>query len=136
MNQNNKTINEKANFDKAMDEADAVFVKQREELWNKNSKSDQLELFCHVVSKLTKAELHDKRSYRGVLYTEFGFGPESYGAAQLSGFLELHNSIYPDGLETMKVMQEGLALYGIEITEEEIQAKFDAKHNVIRKTKP
>lgn len=119
---------------KAIQEADAIFIKKREELWNKLSPSDRLELFCHVVSKLTKAELHDRISYRGVLYEEFGFGPESYVAAQLSGFLELHNSIYPDGLKTMKVMQEGLSLYGFEATEEEIQAKFDAKHNIIRKT--
>lgn len=122
------------NHDKAMKEAESVFLKKREELWDSLGKENQLEIFCHVIEKLTKAELHDKRSYRGILYTEFGFGPEAYGAAQLSGFLSLHNSIYPEGLQTLETIQKGLKLYGIEATEEEIQKKLDDEYGVIRKT--
>ena len=122
------------NHDKSMKEAETIFLKKRQELWDSLGKEKQLEIFCHVIEKLTKAELHDKRSYRGVLYTEFGFGPEAYGAAQLSGFLELHNSIYPEGLKTIETIQEGLKLYGIEATEDEIQKRLDVEYGVIRKT--
>jgi hypothetical protein len=112
-------------YAKALQEADAIFIKKREDLWNSFTKDEQIELFCHVTSKLKKAELDDRRSYRGVLYSEFGFGPEAYGAAQLSGFLELHNCIYPDGLEEIENIQSALKLFGIEATEEEILERIE-----------
>jgi hypothetical protein len=55
---------------------------------------EQLWAFCAVVEKLCRGELDEKRSYRGVLYQTFGWGPEAYSAAQHAGFLGLHNSIY------------------------------------------
>lgn len=55
---------------------------------------EQLWAFCSIVEKLCKGELDDRRSYRGVLYETFGWGPEAYAAAQHAGFLGLHNSIY------------------------------------------
>lgn len=55
---------------------------------------EQLWAFCAVVEKLSKGELDENRSYRGILYDTFGWGPESYAAAQHAGFLGLHNSIY------------------------------------------
>lgn len=62
--------------------------------WNSLSKDDQLKAFCSVISRLYKAELVDRGSYRYALYNIFGFGPESYIQAQLSGFLTLHNAIW------------------------------------------
>jgi hypothetical protein len=73
----------------------AQVEKSNMEFWNSMSKEDQLKAFCAVVSKIAKAELDDRRSYRGVLYDEFQFGPESYIPAQISGYLDLHNSIVP-----------------------------------------
>mgnify|MGYP006919620434 CR=1 FL=1 len=55
---------------------------------------EQLWAFCAVVEKLCKGELDEKRSYRGILYGTFGWGPEAYATAQHAGFLGLHNSIY------------------------------------------
>ena len=55
---------------------------------------EQLWAFCSIVEKLCRGELDEHRSYRGILYDTFGWGPESYAAAQCAGFLGLHNSIY------------------------------------------
>lgn len=71
---------------KEMEDEDLCF-------WNSLTKEEQLKAFCQVVRLLVKAELDDRRSYRGCLYDVFGFGPESYCRAQMAGFLELHNSI-------------------------------------------
>ena len=132
MNKIDEHMKESQNLEKSLQEADAVFIKQREDLWNSFTQDQQIELFCHVTSKLKKAELDDRRSYRGVLYTEFGFGPEAYGAAQLSGFLDLHNCIYPDGLETIETIKKGLKLYGIEATEDEIKEKIENAYKSVK----
>lgn len=55
---------------------------------------EQLWAFCAVVEKLCQGELDQGRSYRGILYDIFGWGPEAYAAAQHAGFLGLHNAIY------------------------------------------
>jgi hypothetical protein len=65
----------------------------QDKLWDSMTADQQLLLFCKVVRKLVQSELVDQRSYRGVLYDEFGFGLESYVQAQVSGFLTLHNAI-------------------------------------------
>lgn len=62
--------------------------------WNSLSKDDQLKAFCSVMRRLHKAEVVDSVSYRYVLYNVFGFGPESYVQAQVSGFLAIHNAIW------------------------------------------
>ena len=62
--------------------------------WNSLSKDDQLKAFCSVMRLLYKAELEEHGSYRYTLYDVFGFGPESYVAAQVSGFLAIHNAIW------------------------------------------
>ena len=62
--------------------------------WNGLSKDDQLKAFCSVMRLLYKAELEEHGSYRYTLYDVFGFGPESYAAAQLSGFMAIHNAIW------------------------------------------
>ena len=62
--------------------------------WNSLSKDDQLRAFCSVMRLLHKAELEEHGSYRYTLYDVFGFGPESYAQAQVSGFLAIHNAIW------------------------------------------
>lgn len=74
-------------FHEAMEE----IKEEREAYWNSLTKEQQLMAFCAVVERIVDAE-EDGRSYRGVLYGEFGFGTEAYGRAQMSGFLTLHNS--------------------------------------------
>jgi predicted nucleotide-binding protein (sugar kinase/HSP70/actin superfamily) len=65
-----------------------------EQKWNSLSKEDQLDYFCAVVRRISKAELEEHRSYRGVLYGSFEFGLDAYTQALDAGYLELHNSIY------------------------------------------
>ena len=65
----------------------------QEAYWNTLTKDQQLSVFCHVVRQLSTAELDDHRSYRGILYDVFGFGPESYSLALAAGFMDLHNAI-------------------------------------------
>jgi len=62
--------------------------------WNSLNPEEQLMAFCAIVERLHQGELEHRRSYRGVLYEIFGWGPEAYATAQCAGFLDLHNSIY------------------------------------------
>ena len=65
-----------------------------DKFWNALSKDDQLKAFCSVMRRLHKAEIEQRSSYRHTLYDVFGFGPESYVQAQVSGFLAIHNAIW------------------------------------------
>lgn len=76
-------------FTEAMD----ALKKRSEEKWNALSKVDQLDYFCAVVRRIHQGEIETKRTYRGVLYGTFEFGPEAYAQAQMSGYLDLHNCI-------------------------------------------
>lgn len=77
----------------AFKEATDKFEQEEEEYWNGLSKQEQLKAFCAVVRRIHRGDLEHQGSYRYVLYTIFGFGPESYVPAQLAGYLALHNSI-------------------------------------------
>lgn len=66
----------------------------QEQFWESLSKDDQLKAFCAVARRIYDGEIRNGRSYRGVLYETFGFGPEAYSQAQMSGYLSIHNSIY------------------------------------------
>ena len=61
---------------------------KQEEYWNSLTKEQQLDAFCAVVRRICQGELDDKGTYRYVLYDIFKFGPESYGSAQMAGYLE------------------------------------------------
>jgi len=81
---------------------------------------EQLWAFCAIVEKICKGELDDRRSYRGILYNTFGWGPEAYAAAQHAGYLGLHNSIYRfDDLEV--VMSNTLKELEIEVDPEKLR---------------
>ena len=77
-------------FAKAMDE----YQQMANSYYSGLEPEEQLWAFCSIVENLSKGELDENRSYRGILYETFGWGPESYAAAQCAGFLGLHNSIY------------------------------------------
>lgn len=82
-------------FNRAMNEIE----QHSENKWNALSKEDQLDYFCAVVRRIHQGEVEDSRSYRGVLYDVFGFGPEAYGSAQMAGYLDIHNLIYSSDYE-------------------------------------
>lgn len=77
-------------FTEAMD----IIEKDQEEFWNSLSKEDQLKCFCAVVRRIYDGELKEQHSYRGMLYTKFGFGMESYVQAQVAGYLQIHNILF------------------------------------------
>lgn len=76
------------------DKLESEFLQKCRTTFEALTPQQQLEVFCAVVNKLTVAELDNHASYRGVLYTEFGFDEQAYGAAQIAGFVRLHNSIF------------------------------------------
>ena len=84
---------------KIFNEAMAEVEKESEDYWNSLSKEDQLKAFCAISRRIYKGEIEERGSYRYVLYDVFGFGPEAYAQAQMSGYLEIHNSIYAGGLK-------------------------------------
>ena len=77
-------------FNKAMQE----YQDSCNSYWNSLTPEEQLMAFCAMIERLHKGEVEGRHSYRGMLYTVFGWGPEAYAPAQCAGFLDLHNSIY------------------------------------------
>ena len=60
----------------------------------------KLLLFYHITNTIYENYFIDKRSYRGLLYDKFDFGPEAYGLGYSSGMFAIHNAIFtPDDLE-------------------------------------
>jgi len=92
-------------FKEAMDALEA----DQEEYWNSLSKEDQLNAFCAVARRIYKGDIIDRGSYRYVLYQVFGFGPEAYAAAQVAGYLSIHNAIF-DAIEA----EENKDLYNVD----------------------
>jgi len=79
---------------KIFNEVMAEIENESEEYWNSLTKDEQLKVFCAVVRRIHKGELQDRGSYRYVLYQTFGFGPEAYAQAQMSGYLSIHNALF------------------------------------------
>lgn len=103
------------------------FSEERKNFFQSLTKEQQLLVFCEVVHKLYKAEILEKKSYRGVLYGEFNFDKNSYLLAQMSNFLELHNSIVleEESYNLTNLIQKILNSYGIYPVKEEIEEKLD-----------
>lgn len=64
-----------------------------EVLWSNLSYEHKCNAFHAIMSRLSKAELTDKRSYRGILYDVFNFDKDMYTRGMDCGFMALHNSI-------------------------------------------
>lgn len=94
--------------------------KEQEAYWKSLTKEEQLKAFCAVVRRIHQAEIVDQGSYRHALYGVFGFGPESYGQAQLAGYLTIHNCIYSSEHED-RLLAAFCKKYGIENAEEKIR---------------
>lgn len=89
-----KALKSLEEISRIFNEAMALHEKDQEEYWESLTKEQQLKAFCAVVRRIHQAEIIDQGSYRHALYGVFGFGPESYGQAQLAGYLTIHNSIF------------------------------------------
>lgn len=91
--------------------------------WDNLNQQEKLYAFCAVIKLLTDAEINENRSYRGILYDTFKFGPEAYTLAQLSGFIQLHNSIYTK-TDILNIVKKYLNDNNIEFSENDIE-KFN-----------
>lgn len=82
---------------KRYQEAMEGIERAQEEMWENLTHDQRLAVFCCVSRRIYRGELVEKRSYRGMLYDVFGFGPESYAQAQHAEYLTIHNNIYDIG---------------------------------------
>lgn len=96
-------------FLKAMSELQESYAKsmkereqESEDFWQNLSQEDRMRAFYSVCKRLYQGEILEQRSYRGVLYDVFGFDLEAYALGMECGYLELHNSIWPDGKSETK----------------------------------
>ena len=89
-----KLMQELAAAGEAVREASKQFDANSEAYWNSLTKDQQLDAFCAVVRRIYQGEIKERRSYRGVLYDVFEFGPDSYVPAQYAGYLTIHNMLY------------------------------------------
>lgn len=119
MNLDEKELSDiSSEFNKAIDQME----KTQEEFWSLLSKEEQLDAFCCVMRRLYRGEIEERRSYRGVLYDTFEFGPESYLPAQVSGYLSVHNAIF-DACEIDDIVKKAIDNFfpDNQVTTEDIQ---------------
>lgn len=79
---------------KSFQEGIKAIEESQEKYWDSLSQDQQLDVFCCIMRRLAQGELDERRTYRGILYDVFNWGPEAYMPAQVSGFLDIHNAIY------------------------------------------
>ena len=82
-------------FNEAMDNIE----KESEAYWNTLTDQQRLDVFCAVCRRIYEGEIKLRGSYRYVLYDVFGFGPEAYAQAQMSGYLTIHNAIMDENYD-------------------------------------
>lgn len=107
----------------AFNEAMKQIENESETYWNSLSHDEQLKVFCAISRRIHQGEIVDKGSYRHVLYTVFGFGPEAYAQAQCSGYLSIHNAIY-DGEQLSDNIKE-FCIKFLDIDQNIVETKLD-----------
>lgn len=99
MENTEETLRTLSDISKVFQEAEQGMELEQEQYWNSLTAEQQLWAFCAIMRRVYKGELEEGRSYRGVLYSVFGWGPEAYMPAQLAGYLSIHNAIMTDDYE-------------------------------------
>jgi len=112
---------------KAFNEALDMIRTEQEEYWNGLTKDQQLMAFCAVSRRIHEGEIKDHRSYRGVLYDTFEFGPEAYVPAQDAGYIDIHNAIY-DSIELRQTLLDFCRTVNIENAEEKVDQYIKEFH--------
>lgn len=103
--------------------------KKQEQYWDSLTPEQQLDAFCCIVRRIVKGELDEQGSYRYVLYNVFGWGPEAYATALDAGYMNLHNSIYPDGHDE-NLINSFCKFMKLEVEEDKIEKFLRNPHNV------
>lgn len=91
----------------------------QEKYWNSFTPDQQIDLFCSVVRRIFKGEIEEKGSYRHVLYSTFGFGPESYALALDAGYMSIHNAIMDEDHD-FNLLERFCKTYNIDDAENKI----------------
>ena len=73
--------------------------------WENLPSEEQQWAFYNVCRLIYKGDVEDKRSYRGVLYDTFGWGPEAYVIGMEARYMEIHN-LLGDGLEFQETISQ------------------------------
>lgn len=107
-------------FNEAMDE----YQKEADEFWKSFSHDDRLKLFCAMASLMYEGEIVERRTYRGMLYDIFDFGPESYAPAQCAGYMSIHNAIF-DGENIKSIIKDFVENY-MDVTKDNLDEQIDS----------
>lgn len=81
-------------FRAAAEKARQEYHDESNAFWDSLTEEQRLLAFYAVVSRIYKADVEDRGTYRWALYDVFGFGMESYGIGMDCGYLDIHNLIY------------------------------------------
>ena len=68
------------------------------EWWEALPTEKQQWAFYNVCRLIYKGDIEERRSYRGVLYDVFDWGPEAYAIGMEARYMDIHNTL-GDGLE-------------------------------------
>jgi hypothetical protein len=82
-------------YSKSINEYD----KNAEDWWNSLSYEDKCFAFYSIITRMHRAEVEERGTYRYAIYDVFEFGMDMYGIGMSSGYLHLHNLIH-EGLES------------------------------------
>jgi hypothetical protein len=82
------------------------YEKECNEWWSNLSYDDRLMAFYSVCKRIHNGDVKERRSYRGVIYDVFEFGPDAYGTGMDCGYMDIHNFIY-SGIESEKEKENG-----------------------------
>ena len=78
---------------KLYQEVEGVWHKDSDAYWNSLDQEQQMLAFFSVMKRVYQGEIVEGRSYRGILYDIFGFGPEAYSMGMFCGYFDIHNAI-------------------------------------------
>lgn len=85
----------------AQEESQSIAENEAEKFWNSLSYEDKLNAFYAVCTRIHKAEIQDKGSYRHALYTVFEFGMDAYALGMDCGYMDIHNSIVDEEMRDL-----------------------------------
>ena len=69
----------------------AEYNRKMDAWWETLDDEQQQWAFYNVCRRIYKGDVEESRSYRGVLYDIFGWGPESYTIGMEARYMEIHN---------------------------------------------
>jgi len=89
-----QALQELSDISQKMEHARAEYKTENDAWWNELSEEEREKAFFAVVSRIRQAEVEERRSYRGSLYSVFGFQPSMYAMGIECGYFEIHNMLF------------------------------------------